>query len=165
MQCPCCGKHVALDDAEPTFGRPDAWVALSAAEQARGHASSDLCVIHRGILVDAEHFVRAVVPFTVRGRSRPLHWGLWVKVSRDAFLRIVDLWHDPDQHLEPAKDAELANRIPGYADTLGLPCSLQLRSPRQRPSVTLATDHELAAEQRAGVQPHRAGDWLRSMLH
>lgn len=162
MICPCCDKEVLLSDAEPMCARPDAWLEISRADRARSKATDDGCVI--SLSMGDLYFVRGVAPFAVDGRSRPLHWGLWVQVKPQAFERIVELWQSLAQNREPPIQGQLANRLPLYPDTRGLPCLLQLRSPKQRPSITLLGDHLLATEQRSGVMPHRASDWLRAML-
>src|SRR4029450_5881419 len=109
------------------------------------------------------HFVRAVLPVNVEHRDIPIRWGLWAEVSPQAFRRILELWSHPGQSTEQPFEAALANHIPSYPETLGLPCSLRLSGPTTRPSIGFPEhlDHPLAAEYRAGVTAHRAVEWVQ----
>jgi hypothetical protein len=55
----------------------------------------------------------------------------------------------------------LANRVPGYPDTLGLAVSVQLTGPTSRPLLSphASSDHPFARECLAGVTMHRASKW------
>ena len=114
-----CGEHHEFLD--PTFRRPEAYVRLDAATKVEhAKADDDLCWIAPPESAP-RYFVRGVLPVTVTDRARDLMWGLWAEVSEAAFKRILDLWTDPNQDKEPPFSGELANVIPSYADTLGLP--------------------------------------------
>jgi hypothetical protein len=164
MRCCCCENLVEIDDAEPCFRRPDAWMNLSASEWVSGHANNDVCFIGNGSN-GGRFFVRAVAPFAVHGRERPLRWGLWVEVDKASAKRVLALWDDNEQHLEPPFSCTVANRIVGYPPTVGLKCELQLQSPKERPTCRLLTDHPLALEQILGVHAHRVQEWLDAMMH
>src|SRR5262245_9618666 len=70
-----------------------------------------------------------------RHRSiRRLMVGLWAEVSAEAFKRIIELWTEPDQDREAPFRGHLANVIPSYPDTLGLPVSVQLTGAKSRPA-------------------------------
>lgn len=148
---------------EPAFARPDAYVALSAdRKENAAKASNDLCRIDDpGSAGPSRHFVRAVLPVRVEDREVPFRWGLWVEVSGDAFREVVARWSDPEQHAQPPFESTLANHIPSYPETLGLPCRLQLTGPTTRPSILFAAElaHPLAAEFRSGVSERRALEW------
>jgi len=88
-------------------------------------------------------------------------WGLWAEVSADAFARIVELWSDPNQSDEPPLPGELANVIPSYRETLGLPLSVHLTGPTSRPRLrfTNGVSHAFVQECENGVDAHRAAEW------
>lgn len=152
--CPCCDKPVDLAVGEPSSLLPDAALAVPGR---RMKGNSDY------FRVDDRFFVRGVVPFAVQGVETPFRWGVWVELgSEDDFHRILDLHNDPEQGSEPAFEVKLANDLLCYEETLNLPCKLQLTGTRTRPAVlfTEDVDHPFAAEQRAGVSPHRIGEWM-----
>ena len=168
-KCACCGDDVSLGDAEPAFRFPDAYVALDATErQTRALAGADYCRIGdlktklpcEGVDV----YVRAVVPFGLRGLDRVFRWGVWVKMDRqEDFVRIVKTHSSPTQAEQPPMSATIANELRAYEGGLGLPCRVQLVSPRQRPMVLFdeSVDHPFAIAQREGIFPHQAERWLR----
>ncbi len=166
--CPCCDKPVNLAQGEPISRLPDAVFQVPKAERTkRVRDNPDYCRISDGDAdnqgTDDRFFVRAVVPFAVEGVEKPFRWGVWVELeSADDFHRILDLHDDPAQADQAPFDVKLANDLVGYDDTLELPCSLQLTGLRTRPAVVFDEDvqHPFAVEQRAGVSPHRIGEWM-----
>ena len=167
LRCGCCNKLVKLGDGEPFSRLPDAVFAVPKSERfQRVRDSADYCRIAKedawGLGDNDRFFVRAVVPFEVHGVETPFRWGVWVELSVQDFRRVSDLHDDPDQASTPAFAAKLANDLVGYDDTLDLPCSLQLTGLRTRPAVVFDEDvqHPFAVEQRAGVSPHRIGEWM-----
>ncbi len=158
--CETCGAEHEL--LEPGFRRPDAYLRLADSEQqSYTKANSDLCRIDLPA-GDARHFVRAVLPVSVSGYEHRTAWGIWVEVSEFSFNRVLELWSDSDQHLEPPMPATIANSISGYPETEGLGVALQLAGPTTRPQVVLPPDldHPFANECRVGVSLHRASEWL-----
>ena len=158
-RCSKCGaEHDLLD---PTFRRPEAYVRLTGEAQDR-HASADddLC---RLSLPDqpARFFVRGVLPVAVRDEADGIWWGLWAEISEPAFRRILELWSAPDQANEPPIEGVLANLIPSYPDTLGLPLVVRLTGPASRPELCFGPDsaHPFVRECASGVDAHRASEW------
>jgi len=158
--CPRCGaQHELLD---PTFARPDPFVRLGPARQkAFAQATDDLCRI---ALPDEEPrwFVRCTLPVAVGGQPGGLHWGVWAEVDAAVFARIRELWDAAEQGREAPFAGRLANSIPGYPETQGLPLAVRLTGPETRPEVRFegAPDHPFVHECRAGVDRHRAAGWL-----
>jgi hypothetical protein len=165
MKCASCGEEHEL--LEPTFRRPDAVVSLASEERAaRVKEGDDLCVL-RAASIGAEHrgFVRCVLPVSLLDAEESTRWGLWAEVARADFHRIVETWSDPGQSELPAMEATIANRVPGYPETLGLPVTLRLTGPTTRPSLAFGADsiHPFALECRRGVCVHRVMEWLASI--
>lgn len=164
MKCATCGEEHDLLD--PTFLRPDAVVRLPAEERARVQSNNDLCRIRSvsGLEQD-RYFVRCVLPVPLLDAGSDIAWGLWVEVVEADFRRVLDTWSDPDQASQPPMDAQIANQIPGYPNTLGLPVCLRLTGPTTRPEVAFAreVDHQFARECVHGVDVHKALEWLEAM--
>lgn len=158
-KCARCGsEHELLD---PTFRRPEAYVRLEREFQERyAKADDDLCEI---TLPEEppRYFVRGVLPVAVRDVPNGIGWGLWAEVAEPAFERILELWLAPDQASEPPMEGTLANVVPGYPDTLGLPLVVQLTGPTSRPELYFASapEHPFVQECRSGVDVHSASEW------
>ena len=158
-QCAKCGaEHELLD---PTFQRPEPYVRLSQdLRDSHAKAGDDMCRIS---LPGSEprYFVRGVLPVSVVGHSDGIRWGVWAEVSEASLRRILDLWSDPNQSLEPPLHGELANVIPSYPDTLDLPVTIRLTGPTSRPEFRFesSASHPFVSECEAGVDAHRAAQW------
>lgn len=157
--CSECGaEHELLD---PTFRRPEAYVRLaSEVRDEHADADDDLCRITLPG-EPARYFVRGVLPVAVRHLPGGIWWGLWAEVPESEFRRILELWSAPDQASESPIKASLANAIPGYPETLGLPLLVRLTGPTSRPELSFApgADHPFVDECTSGVDPHRASEW------
>jgi hypothetical protein len=129
--------------------------------------NEDTCLITS---VDGTHltcFLRVVLRVPIRGESRPIGWGLWVEVDDPTYKRVSELWNDENQNAEPPFTCALANEIPYYPSTRGLPALMRLEGPSVRPSVVLApgSDHPFALEARMGVHFERALEWRLWSVH
>jgi len=105
-------------------------------------------------------FIRAVLPLRVVDWDNPYRIGIWVELDRVAYARVLELWDDPSQSKEPSLHAKLANDIPSFPSTCGMPVRLQLTGPKTRPDVLVpAGDHPLHREQCLGITSHRANEY------
>jgi hypothetical protein len=166
MRCSVCGDEHDELDLEPAFRRPDDVVALDeVSRRRRCKTNDDLSVIGGEDGGPDRHFVRGVLDVDVQDLERPVGWGIWVEVNEPDFKRIVELWDSKSQVNEPLIDARLANRIPGYPDTIGVPLKLRLTGPTTRPKLLIpkASAHPFALECARGVCSHRVVEWLESM--
>lgn len=162
VRCPKCGNEHDLWESEVGFDLPDEVFALPHADrQQRARSTTDLCVLD-----DERHFIRAVLLIPVRGEGREFGWGVWAEVSPAAYARYKHLWSNPDQRQEPAFHGRLANAMPSCGAALGLALLVHLTSPESRPTLSIAdVEHPFAREQREGVFPERALEWLSEYLH
>ena len=161
MKCSTCGEEHEL--LEPFFSRPDVIFAMSA-EQKKGRVleTDDICAL-RGEGGGADRFfVRGRLPVQLLDAPGTSGWGLWAEVSEEDSVVIYNAWDDPEQNRIPPMQARIANRIPGYPDTIDLPVLLRLTGPTSRPELSLTPDslHPFARECLAGVCIHRVKDWL-----
>ena len=158
-RCSKCGaEHELLD---PTFRRPEAYVRLARdVRDEHAKADDDLCRITLP-KKPARYFVRGVLPVAVRDLANGIWWGLWAEVPESDFRRILELWSAPDQASEPPIESSLANVIPGYPETLGLPLIVRLSGPTSRPELSFSpeADHPFVDECMSGVDAHRAAEW------
>ncbi len=153
---------------QPRFGWPDDYVDIPSEErEARSRCGDDWCRLRDAAGGNERFFVRAVLPFRILGEERELCWGVWTEVSASTYGRVMELWHEPGQAAEPPLPGTLANELPDYPPTVGLPGAIHLRAPDVAPRFLLAPglDHVLAAEQRSGVYPERALEWVSRFMH
>src|SRR5262245_33772064 len=155
-KCSKCGRTHPRDQLELTFQRPDAVVALEKARRASEvKESDDLCVMR-----SERFFIRAVLPLSVQEWEEPYRIGVWVEVERTVFERVLELGYDSAQHQTPPFQARLANDIPSFPSTCGLPVRVQLTGPKTRPDVLVPQiDHPLHREQCLGITAHRANEY------
>ena len=161
--CPRCGVEHDLSDMEPSYSRPDAYLAVPPTERAsRTSVGKDACLVRDAADTKRQYFLRVLLPMMVRGEDRACCWGVWVEVEEAAYARVEALWKDAAQSNEPPFLGALANSLKGYEGTMGLPGSIQLTGPTSVPVFTLAesVQHPLATEQREGVHPERVVEWL-----
>ena len=108
----------------------------------------DQCVV-RG-----EHFfVRGLIRLPVLDAERDFHWGAWVSLSKENFLRMSELWDAAGREAEPPYFGWLSTVLPGYEPTtLNLRTLVHTEPLGYRPLIEIeASDHPLAAEQRDGI--------------
>ena len=160
VRCASCGEEHELDEGEIGYDLPDDFFALSAEERKRrGRANADLCEL------DDRRFIRGVLPLPILGEGRTFGWGVWAEVSPDAFNRYYEIYSDPEQGNEPSFQGQLANSLPGYSETLGVPVSIQCQSATARPAFTVSSEHLLQTEQRQGIFPERVLELMSPWLH
>ena len=161
MRCSTCGEEHDLLD--PSFSRPDVIFAMSP-EQKKDSVleNDDICALRSEGAGPNRYFVRCVLPVRLIDSPGTSCWGLWAEVSEEDSVVICNAWDDPEQSKIPPMQARVANRIPGYPDTIDLPVLLRLTGPTSRPELALMADslHPFARECLAGVCVHRVKDWL-----
>ena len=161
--CRRCGVEHDLSDMEPSYSRPDAYLAVPPTERTlRTSASKDACRVRDAADTKRQYFLRVLLPMMVRGEEQNCCWGVWVEVDEAAYARVDELWEDAAQANEPPFPGTLANSLKGYESTMGLPGSVQLTGPTSVPVFRLAetVPHPLTTEQREGVHPERVVEWL-----
>jgi len=79
---------------------------------------------------------------------------------------VLELWDDPARTQEPAYFGWLSNSLPGYPETLNLPCDVVTAEFDLRPNIVLRDgDHPLIDEQREGITVDRLLDLIGPRLH
>ena len=156
LTCSKCGKSHSPEEIELVFTRPDAIVVLSGEQRsAEVRESDELCAIRND-----RFFVRALLPLYVAEWGSDYCIGVWAEVGGQTFNRIRELWSEQEQAEEPPFEAWLANEIPSFSSTCGLPVRLQLTGPTTRPRISIPeSEHPLHKEQCLGISAHRAGEY------
>jgi hypothetical protein len=168
IRCSQCGEEHDVFGIEPRYARPDAFVRIPPEERdSRTRAGDDWCRLRDASGQNHQWFLRVTLPFEVRGEGRLLNWGVWVEVSETVYARVMQLWEKENQANEPPLPAAMANELPGYPSTLGLQGTMRLQGRNTAPRFFLqpGLQHPLAAEQRSGIYPERALEWVSRFLH
>ena len=94
------------------------------------------------------------VPFTEA--SGEFGWGAWAEVDWSVFKLYLEFW-GKDGSSEPVREGTLANSLPAYEHSLGMPVLIQFMEPTKRPSLRLkrGSESQLAIEQREGIDVAR----------
>jgi hypothetical protein len=168
VNCSVCGAEHDLSEIEASFDRPDAYFDIPVDHRGERSWSADgLCVLWETETTPRRHFVRALLPFQIRGDQARYSWGTWVEVAEPDFAFIHDHWFEPSQTAALPIHGHLANEFPGTPSTTGLEGHLRLTGPSTLPEFYLdvATSHPLAGEQRNGVQLERVIEWAALVVH
>lgn len=160
--CACCGQ--SHDTLPMAYGPhpPDNWFAIPEAERdLLSFLTDDVCVIY-----DAEYYIRGCLEIPVTGSTQHFEWGVWVSVSRDSLIHMLDRWTAEIAEDEPPRFGWLTTWIKGYPEPHEIRCHVVLRSGALRPLIQLEpTDYPLAVEQHQGITLDRVKDIAATMLH
>ena len=164
--CSVCGEHHDELLLDIRMGLPEEVYALAEEErEARAEMGEDSGV-YRSAGGEEHCYVRALLQLPIPELDRYFGYGTWVEVDGRSFDRLGELWDDERGLHEPPFTGRLANELPPYVGTLGLPVMLQLREVSLLPTVELVeTDHVLRAEQRNGITAARAQELAAPWMH
>jgi hypothetical protein len=157
--CPECGES---HDGLPTdwaFRLPDEVWALSYLDRyRRTRTNDDLCTLD-----DRRHFIRGLVQIPFSYVEGEFAWGVWVEVSAAVHDFYVDNYTNEFASGTRAQ-GRLANAIPGFDASFGLPVDIEFRNSSSRPLFTFpgSARHPLALDQRTGIDDLRHHRYLAS---
>lgn len=161
FRCELCGQDHEGLLTDYGFKLPDeVWAIPETERAAQARCTEDLCQLAE------RYFIRGVllVPFA----QRPGHfgWGVWLEVDADAFQRYLEVY-EIDASGEPMASGRLANGIPAYANSKGLPASVKFGTASERPTFWFSPDaaHAGAREQRDGIDDRRYHEILEGLGH
>jgi hypothetical protein len=109
-------------------------------------------------------YLRGLLPVPLRDRPGAFVWGLWVRIDPPSALRYR---HHLDGGALPASSpGVLANRLPGYPETRGLPVTLRYEPGPVRPGIELdRVEHPLVRDQLLGLADGCAARLAMAVLH
>jgi hypothetical protein len=163
-RCHTCGElHHGLP-LDWGFDAPAYWHWLTDEQRAEGELTSDVCVFNDGY---QDNFcIRGILEIPLVDRDGIFGYGVWTTLSEANFERTMELWDDSGRVNEPPYFGWLANRLPGYPETLSLKLDVRTRSIELRPSLHLhESDHLLAVEQRDGITFERVLEIAELNMH
>lgn len=155
--CSACGKSHEGLPTDYGWTLPDEVWAIPAAERRdKAKFDADLCEFGQ------RFFMRCILRLPFTWRPKYYGWGVWVEVSESDFFRYIELYSE-DGTSEPPIPGRIANAVPGYPPTLGLPVLVQFQSSTSRPTVTpLDRGHPLTVDHLDGIDDRRYHEILVS---
>lgn len=108
-------------------------------------------------------FVRGVLYVPINDTGRQWGWGIWAEID-DKVMGVVYHNFTEDASDAPLQTGTIANKIPGFEDSVGQQINLRFRTADLRPLFFFPEDsqHPLAIEQREGVSLERYHEILES---
>jgi len=102
------------------------------------------------------YFIRCLLRLPFIDRQGYYGWGVWAEVSWPTFERYLEVYESDATH-EPSAHGLLANDIPTYNATRGLPIFIHFGTSTARPTLSFGEDqaHTLALETRTGLSDVR----------
>ncbi len=157
--CATCGER---HEGSPSLGyrAPHHWTkALEEDRSGASRLTDDLCKIE-----DRDYFIRCILEMPIHDVDEPFLWGVWVSQSKanfDLYLETFD--STPDN----VTFGYLANRLPGYPDTLNLELKACWQTDgKSRPILQLRPcDHPLYKDWSGGISWDRAVELDRAGRH
>ena len=126
------------------------WAIPEAERSSKAKFNSDLCQM------DDRFFIRCLLKIPFNEQAGYFGWGIWIEVAASDFHHYIELY-DKDGSGEPAIHGAIANEIPAYPFTLGIPVLVQFQDSNSRPAVQFpaTADHPLATELAHGLDNAR----------
>jgi hypothetical protein len=157
-RCPHCGETHEGAPTDRGWTLPDVvWAIPEERREAEARFNTDLCQWKE------RYFVRCLLPLPFADREGYFGWGVWVEVAKEGFDACLAVY-DQDGSNEPRVPGSIANRVPGYSDSIGVSVELQFGPADERPVVCFP-EHatcELAQEQKEGIDAGRYHEILES---
>ena len=159
FRCSICGKDHEEPLTDQAFTLPDeVWAIPEEQRRAKAKWTEDLCQL------DTRFFIRCVLPVPFTERPGHFGWGVWLEVDWATFKRYLDVY-ERDATEEPIAQGLLANEIPVYRNSRGLPATMRFGTASQRPTIRFSAEaqHQCADEQRAGINDRRYHEILEAL--
>jgi hypothetical protein len=145
--CSLCGKSHAGVPTDTAYTLPDdVWAIPEPERSEKAKWTSDLCQLGE------RYFIRCLLEVPFLDQPGYYGWGAWAEVEWPSFERYLQ-FYEKDGKAEAPLPARLANDLPTYGGTLGMPVFVQFRTASERPGVLLPEEanHALATEVRNGM--------------
>jgi hypothetical protein len=156
FRCGTCGKSHSGLPTEWGFREPDVVFGLSyIGKYLRTRINADLCTLD-----ESRYFLRGHLTLPFTEADGEFGWGLWLEVSKDhhdVYVAQMAQKAEGEPCIQYRLEGKIANSIPGYGRTLGVPVDVLLGEAGQRPSLWLLSRsrHPLAREQAGGISAAR----------
>lgn len=142
----------SLHAARRSVGNPEE-------RKAKAKWTQDLCQL------GSRYFIRCLLPIPFTEREGQFGWGVWLEVDWPIFERYMRIY-DQDATNESPVCGLLANEIPIYENSRGLPATMRFGTASQRPTAWFSAEarHACADEQRAGIDDRRYHEIVDALI-
>lgn len=164
----CTTCEVVHSDVATILGpsAPDVWAQVSDGERLEAELTPDVCILTSAGLV--RYFVRGHLQLPLTDiASESFTWSAWVELDEASMTSVARTWSDVNRAANPPLVGRLATELPYQEPTSGLPVIAYTRDVGEVPllMVSPGCGHELAAEQRDGIDLHRAAEFTCLLHH
>jgi hypothetical protein len=145
---------------------PDAWARAGDGERLEAVLTPDVCVLPFSGLV--RYFVRGHLQLPLTDiASEAFTWSAWVELDEASMTSVARTWGAVNRAANPPLIGRLATELPYPEPTAGLPVIVYTRDIGEVPLLIVSPgcEHDLAAEQREGVDLHRAAEFACLLHH
>ncbi|CAL2104428.1 conserved protein of unknown function [Tenacibaculum sp. 190130A14a] len=161
-KCSQCGQ-VHLEWPALTFKVPVNYDYLSNQEKSElGKLNSDFCEIHYEDQID--RFIRVTLTQKVNGFCENLNYGLWVSLSEKSYSDYKANFNSKNH--KTRYFGWLCSNIPGYAETISIPCDVITRTANSRPEIFPHQDfdHPFVRDYYDGITKVEAEKRINNMI-
>lgn len=164
----CTTCEVVHADVATILGpsAPDAWARATDGERREAVLTPDICMLTAAGL--ARYFVRGHLQLPLTDiASESFTWSAWVELDEASMTSVARTWSEVNRAANPPLIGRLATELPYTRATTGLPVTVWTRDIGEVPllMVSPGCDHELAEEQRDGIDLHRAAEFACLLHH
>lgn len=167
FSCGICGdEHPGPPLAYASIA-PGRWYQLDDAERARSTLDGELCVIESSP-GERDFYIRANlgIPVNDGEPETVLTFSCWVYLSNAAMQALLERWLEPARVNDAAYEGTLANDLPGYPSTIGLPVEVHTLEPGKRSRAVMPpTEHLLAIDHWEGITHEALQDLAEQLAH
>lgn len=165
--CRACGHDHPGPPLAYSSLAPGRWYELDAATRGASTVDGELCVIENPS-GERDFYMRAnlAIPVNDGDSGDVLVFSIWVFLPSAAMQIVLERWLEPARVTDPAYVGTLANDLPGYPPTLGLPIEVHTLEPGSRSRAVLPpSDHALAIDHWEGIDRDRVQALAELLAH
>ena len=160
-KCSCCNKEYKDLPFCIGFEFPDYYFSIPEEErESRVHYTKDLCVID-----DEYYFIRGRIEIPIIDNPDSFAFDVWASLSEKSFLRVQELWDDPERVNESPYFGWLDSEIPTYDFPEGVQTNVHTSTLGFIPEIEITDEvHQLAFDQQNGISIERAFEFLEAVM-
>ncbi|MGZ3777959.1 MAG: DUF2199 domain-containing protein, partial [Mucilaginibacter sp.] len=126
----------------------------------RCELTQDTCIID-----EKDFYIKGQLNIPVDNNDR-FCWNVWVLISREDFLRSIELWHEENRFLEKPYEGKMATKLDCYPDTLNLDVLVYTQKIGITPEIeVIESTNPIFFEQQNGISMERVISFARQILY
>jgi len=160
-RCSCCGKEFKQLPFCIGAEFPDYYFSVPEEEiENRVHFTKDLCVID-----DEYFFIRGRINIPIIDYPESFAFNIWTTLSESSFMRVQELWNNPERVNEPPYFGWLNTKIPTYNCSENIKTNVHTTSLEFIPEIKIIEEnHQLKVDQDNGITLQKAFEILEVVM-